>query len=113
MSRDGMLALNKLIAKGTPYETLTVLSWFINTRSFTISLPNEKHQAWSAQTLLLLTATWGYHEELDSLVERINHADMVTPLSRHFLGRIRHITFRFKNCRKTHLSKEVLADLLL
>jgi len=40
--RDDLLAINKLLSDGSPSEIKIVLGWVVNTRLFTISLPDNK-----------------------------------------------------------------------
>ena len=43
---DDVLSSSKLKEEGTVSEEIIVLGWKINTRSFVISLPIDKFQAW-------------------------------------------------------------------
>ena len=45
ISRDEIVAINKLLAEGTPSEINICLGWSINTRLFLIALPYDKHDS--------------------------------------------------------------------
>ena len=111
--RDDLVAINKLLAEGTPMETQVALGWLINTRLFAIALPNDKHTEWAYQIKQILNSEWASFEDLDSLVGRLNHAAMVTPLTRHFLGRLRRLKDRHGKCKRTRSTREATHDLLL
>jgi hypothetical protein len=52
--RDAMLAIKKAVAEGTPSELLIVLGWLINTRRMLMSLPDNKHVAWTQDITTML-----------------------------------------------------------
>jgi hypothetical protein len=113
--RDDFLAISKFLAEALPTESKTILGWIINTRAFTVSLPVDKHKAWS-QSLsdLLGRATPRVsREEIERLIGRLNHAAYVIPLSRHFLDRLYDALRRAKIAGCVRLNEPQLEDLRL
>jgi hypothetical protein len=70
-------------------ECKTVLGWFINTRSLSISLPSDNNFKWSFQLNATISAKRVSTKNLDVLVGRLNHLGSIIPMLRHFLSRIR------------------------
>ena len=67
-----------------------ILGWTYNTRSLIISLPNQKYTAWAHDLDQLLLKGTSSHNDLNSIIGRLNHVTYVIPTARHFLSRIRH-----------------------
>ena len=111
--RDDLLSLNKLIIEGSSSEVKTALGWDIDTRRFTVSLPDDKYAEWSQQINSILKSGKVAPKKLESLIGRLNHAAFVIPLCRHFLNRLRNLLSRLKHHKLIHLTKETLADLCL
>ena len=112
--RRPLLSPAKLLAEGSPAEIQIVLGWKINTRRLTISLPDDKFTAWSADLTKIHVRKSCLYHELDELVGRLNHTSFVLPVTRHFLGRIREgLSPRQHKKRVVHLSDAVRADLQL
>lgn len=96
VTREQFLAKDKLAAEGNPTESKIILGWTINTRSLLISLPNDKHIAWSSDITDIMTSTTCTRKELEQLIGRLNHASLIIPMARFFLGSLRH---RFAKAR--------------
>jgi hypothetical protein len=89
IKRDDCLSLSKLSEEGTLAESATVLGWRINTRSLTISIPPDKYNSWRMDIEKILTKKKASHEEIETLIGRLNHASNILPIARYFLNRIR------------------------
>ena len=104
----------KLRAEGGMAEQIIYLGWLINTRAFTIGLPNDKAIAWSnAIRTILKSKSRISHPEMETLIGRINHVGFIIPQARHFINRIRKDERRAETHRSTYLSKETKEDLKL
>ena len=84
--RNDLVALNKLLAAGSPSEIKTVLGWDIDTRRLLVSLPDDKFEEWCAQIQKAIDSKSISPSDLESLIGRLNHAAFVIPLSRHYLN---------------------------
>jgi hypothetical protein len=87
--RKPLFAPDKLLAEGTPCEVMIVLGWLLDTRKLIVQLPFDKFVAWSQDVEAVVETKKVSHEELESLVGRLNHASFLIPLSRHFLNGLR------------------------
>jgi hypothetical protein len=92
LPRDEMISITKLIAELGMSEQKIILGWLYDSRRLLISLPREKYLAWSNQVKDLLRRKRSNHNELKTLVGRLDHAAGVLPLARHFMERIRFAT---------------------
>ena len=114
ISRRNILSLPKLLAEGTPDERQIVLGWLIDTHLLLILLPKDKFSTWMADLLRFIRRQRCSHEELDTLIGRLNHTAAIIPLSRHFLGRLRERIDReaFRKATIT-FSQDEIKDLML
>ena len=103
--------LSKLAAEGAMEESKILLGWCLNTRNLTISLPQDKLQAWSDDINSILEVGTSFFDELKTLVGRLGHVAVVIPYSRHFISRIRSLMWTAKNRRKITITKNVRDDL--
>ncbi len=92
--RQPLISEKKLMAEGNMEECKTILGWFLNTRTLTISLPHDKHKKWTAQIDKLLTQPRTSTKDLETLIGRLNHTGTIISLIRNFLSRLRHALFR-------------------
>ncbi|KAI2502043.1 hypothetical protein MHU86_12446 [Fragilaria crotonensis] len=111
--RRPILSLPKLIAEGRPVEVQIVLGWRVDTRRLEVSLPDDKHKAWSEDVVRLIDEGHCGAKELETLVGRLNHASYIIPNARHFMSRIRKGLDTGKSKRKRRVSKEAVDDLRL
>ena len=74
VSRDDFLSFSKLAVEGQPTEIKIVLGWLINTRAFTVALPNEKHVRWCHDMNQAMSLGYIPHDDLESMVGRLNRA---------------------------------------
>ena len=113
VSRDDLLALNKLLEEGSLEETKAVSGSLLDIRGLTVALPDDKHKEWITQIKSILSAGSCTPVDLESLIGRLNHAAFVIPNSRHILNRLRNLLSRFKKHRKIILTPETISNLHL
>ena len=89
MKRPDPPSMRKLEAEGMLREVITFLGWKIDTRAFTISLPEDKWINWRNEITMCLTRPHVTPEVLASLVGRLNHVCFVIPDARHFRNHLR------------------------
>ena len=94
LKRDDPLSLRKLAGEGQLVEQKTCLGWDINTQSLRVSLPEEKHIAWTNDIKEALASTKIKTDTLESLIGKLNHAAHVILPARYFLNRLRHLLTR-------------------
>jgi len=103
------------MAEGTPNEILIVLGWELHTRALLATLPFYKAQEWSNQVhhLIVHGSHLVSHNELDSLVGRLQHIASVFHPASHFLGRLRSALQKAEKHGSTRLNKSHKHDLTL
>ena len=74
-----MAALNKLIAEAGLEETKMILGWFFNFRKLLISLPENKHVAWSEGIKEMMAEGEAECIDLETPVGRLTHLCMIIP----------------------------------
>jgi hypothetical protein len=89
IKRRNILSLPKLLAEGTPDERQIVLGWMLDAHLLLVQLPEDKFQAWFADVDLSIRKHGCSQADLDTLIGRLNHASVIMPMARHFLGRLR------------------------
>lgn len=113
ITRAEMASIPKLKAEAYLTETLIMLGWRIDTRAFTISLPNDKYTAWKKQIKEVILSTKVTYKEASSLVGRLEHVAFIIPAARHFMNRLRRICERADKYRSAKVTLEAKKDLLL
>jgi hypothetical protein len=79
-----------------------------------ILLPEDKFVAWMVDLETIIRNQRCSHADLDSLVGRLNHAAMVTPMAQHFFGRLQQRIDYYKPQTATLLlAKDEVKDLKL
>jgi hypothetical protein len=86
LPRKDLVSLKKFIAEGRMEEQKTVLGWVINTRTLSISLPTDKHVKWVADINSLLSEKRVSHQQLETLISRLNHVAGIYMVMCHFMG---------------------------
>ena len=111
--RDALIAVSKFLAEARASESKAILGWVVNTQSMTVSLPKDKHKAWTEeiQTLRTHPGRRATAKELESTIGRLSHAAYVVPNSRHFLGRLYQASERAKDHGSVRLSQSQWDDL--
>ena len=107
MPRDALIAVSKFLAEARASEIKTILGWEVNTRHMTVSLPPDKHRAWTSEIQSMWTRPGrrATAKELESTIGRLSHAAYVVPNSRHFLGRLYRACERAKANGSVRLTK--------
>jgi hypothetical protein len=109
-----MEAVNKLIAEATPEESKMIRGWLMDFRKLIISLPDNKHLAWSKSIQEILVKGSAKAKELETIIGRLGHLGAVIPFVYHFLSRLREWQYRSSNKRHpTAMSTECRLDLEL
>ena len=114
LPRDALIAVAKFLAEAKASETKVILGWEINTRRMTVSLPPDKHQAWTLEIQSMQSRPSRRvrtAKELESTIGRLNHAAYVVPNARHFLGRLYRASERAKVHGSARLSQPQWDDL--
>ena len=109
-----MEAINKLVAEASPEETKIILGWMWDFHKLTLSLPDNKHHAWSNSVREILVRGTAKAKELETLIGRLGHLGMIIPFVYHFLSRLREWHHKCKNKRfPTNMPVECRLDLIL
>ena len=115
LPRDHMLATDKALAEGTPAEVQIILGWQLDTRRLLMSLPDDKHTAWTRDITAVLRAAQHNkrvkHKVLESLLGRLQHTATILVEGNHFLNRIRAAEMRAQKHGSTRLTAEARLDL--
>ena len=111
--RDSQIAVSKFLTEAKASEAKVILGWVVNTRSMTVSLPSDKHRAWTEEIQVLRTRPGrrATAKELESTIGRLSHAAHVIPNLRHFLGRLYRAGERAKVHGLVKLTKSQWDDL--
>jgi hypothetical protein len=88
IQQQNILLIQKLTAEGTIEEVQMVLGWLLDTEALLVLLPPDKFVAWLADMIKFIKMECCNQEHLDTMVRCLNHANMMLPFARHFLGRI-------------------------
>jgi len=87
-----LISTKKLQAEGgQPSESKTILCWLLDTRTLTLALPTHKYIAWCAEIEAALCAQTIYHQKLESLIGKLNHAATIVLITMAFLGQLHHV----------------------
>ena len=115
LPRDDLISKSKLAAEGRMEETKVVLGWLLNTRELLIHLPLNKFLGWTKDILATISQSVVKGKELETIVGRLNHVAMAMTQMRHFLNRLRHLTYVALSCKwgKARLTENVREDLIL
>jgi hypothetical protein len=111
--RPHVASKKKLEAEGALAELITVLGWYLDTRRFTIALPDDKEKAWAQSIIDILGRSEASFKELETLVGRLDHVCYIIPAARHFMNRLRRVKYAADKRCKASLSSEVKKDLFL
>ena len=77
--RDEMITEDKMLAEGALTEQKIIQGWLYDTRRLLISLPKQKHIAWSNQINQVISAQVVSYKDLELIVGRLNHAAYIIP----------------------------------
>jgi hypothetical protein len=117
LPRDPMVATKKVMAEGTPTESLTVLGWEIDTRRLLIRLPEKKALEWDRDLKFLIKqANKGWPigiKRLETIQGRNVNVATIVPGAMHFQSRMYSAIQRAKQNGSTRLKAEERRDLKL
>jgi LysM repeat protein len=113
IQRAEMASMRKLKAEAFLTEVMDFLGWEIDTRRFTVALPNDKHTIWSNQIKEMLTSIKAPYKELASLIGRLNHVAFIIPSARHFMNRLRKLETKAAKFGSVKITAEARKDLKL
>ena len=76
LPRDALIAVSKYLAEAKASESKVILGWEVNTRQMTVSLPSDKHRAWTIdlQSLQARPNQRATAKELESTIGCLNQA---------------------------------------
>ena len=76
LPRDALLGVSKFLAEARASESKVILGWVVITRSMMVSLPQDKHRAWTDEirTLMSRPGRRTTAKELESTIGRLIHA---------------------------------------
>jgi hypothetical protein len=110
LPRHPMAAENKFLAEAGAEETKMVLGWLMNFRELKISLPFNKHEAWTRALREFIDNGVARAKELESTIGRMIHVAQVLPEIHHFLNRLRCLHRRAKNRRSIKVPESCAKD---
>jgi hypothetical protein len=87
--REPMVAQEKLKAEGGLAETQIILGWHFNFCTLTVTLPKQKHIAWSSKIQTMIATSRTTKKALKSTIGLLGHVGFVIPWVFHFLSRLR------------------------
>jgi len=110
--RKDIISLKKFEAKGRLEEVKKILDWIINTRSLSISLPDDKFKAWSSDISKMILEKKVSHQLLESTIGRLNHVACIFAPMKHYMGRLYQALYRASSSNVfARLSCEESSDL--
>ena len=114
-SRDDLLATAKFLAEAKASERKTILGWTVNTRSFSVALPGDKHRVWvgDLRRLIELPGRRAGTKDLETTIGRFKHATYVVPNARPFLDKLYRACKRSKVAGSVKLTDAQVEDLKL
>lgn len=92
-----------------------VLEWILDTRSFTIHLPEKKHLNWCTDIDTMISSKHTSSKFLYSLEGRLNHAAYIIPTMHHFFSRLKALRLiaEKSNKQQVFIPSPILEDLAL
>ena len=108
-----ILSAKKWLAEGQQAETKIVLGWFIDTRKFVVTIPQDKYILYSNQIKDILKASKVNNKNLMNLIGRLQRCAYVVPHSSYFMNRLRHLQQITEKTTWSNISTAVQQDLEL
>ncbi len=90
---EPMVAQEQLKAEGGLAETKIILGWHFNFHTLTVTLPKQKHIAWSSKIWTMIADGRMTKKALESIIGKVGHIGFVIPW-----------VFLFLSCLRTLLS---------
>ena len=107
ITRVDLVSLSKLTAEATLEEQKVLLGWKLDTRSLSISLPPDKHIAWSNNIHDILKKKSSTFSELETLIGRLGHVTFIIPYAKYFMSRLRSLLYTAKHKRSVKIPSEI------
>jgi hypothetical protein len=111
--REEMAALAKLLAEAGLEESKVILGLFFDFRRMLVSLPSNKHAAWSKDIENMIEKKETCFSDLDTAIGRLGNVGVIVCPIFHFLSRLRELKENAKNRRLIKISEKCLKDLRL
>jgi hypothetical protein len=108
-----MIAEDKLTVEGGLLETKTILRWYFNFRTLTVTLPEHNYIAWSREIKLMIQAPKTTKKTLESTFRCMGHVSFVIPWVYHFLSHLRSMLARSWNRRVININNKCAKDIVL
>jgi hypothetical protein len=89
-----MVVQEKLKAEGGLAEMKIILRWHFNFCTLTVTLPKQKHIAWSSKIQTMIATGRTTKKALKSTIGQLSHIEFVIPWVFHFLSRLRTLLSR-------------------
>ena len=88
LPRHPMAAENKFLAEAGAEEIKMILGWLMNFRELILSLPLNKHKAWTRALREIMNSGETRAKKLESTIGRMIHVAQILPEIYHFLHRL-------------------------
>jgi hypothetical protein len=82
--QEPMVAQEKLKAEGGLAKTKIILGWHFNFCTLTVTLPEQKHIAWSSKIQTMIATNRRTKKALKSAKRQLSHVGFVIPWVFHF-----------------------------
>jgi hypothetical protein len=96
---EPLVAQEKLNAEGGLAETKIILGWHFNFRTLTVTLPKQKHIAWSSEIWTMIANGRTTKKALESTIGQLGHVGFVIPRVFYFLSHLRTLLSQARNKR--------------
>ncbi len=90
-----------------------IFGWHFNYRTLTVTLPKQKHIAWSSKIWTMIADGRTTKKALKSTIGQLGHIGFVIPWVFHFLSRLRTLLSRARNKRAITIKQNCKNDLVL
>ncbi len=111
--RKKMIPKDELTVEGELSETKTILGWYFNFRTLTVTLPMHKHIAWSWEIKLMIQVRKTTKRMLELTIGCIGHVSFVISWVYHLLSHLRSLLARAWNRRVITIDQKCAKDLEL
>ena len=111
--REEMAALAKLLPEAGLEESKMILGLFFDFRRMLVSLPSNKHTAWSKDIDDMITKKETCFSKLDTVISRLGNVGVIVCPIFRFLSRLGELKERGKKRRSIKINEKCIKDLLL
>jgi hypothetical protein len=106
-----MVAQKKLKAEGGLGEMKIILGWHFNFCTLIVTLPKQKHIAWSRKIQTMIATGRTTKKALESTIGQLGHVGFVITWVFHFLSHLRTLLSRACNKRAITIDENCKNDL--